>query len=64
MARNLKSVQNVDALHRKLARLEAELAAVRRIDEDLRDGESLYRRLVELSPDAVYVHDMPSASCS
>ncbi len=57
MARDPESVQNVDALQRKLARLEVELAAVRQTNEDLRDSESLDRRLVELSPDAVYVHD-------
>ena len=57
MAGNSGAAEDIDALHQRLDRLAAELAAKRRTNDALRDSESLYRRLVELSPDAVYVHD-------
>jgi PAS domain S-box-containing protein len=48
---------DVAALRARIARLEAELEEARHAVGALRHSEGLYRRLVELSPDAIYVHD-------
>jgi PAS domain S-box-containing protein len=47
----------IQTLQVRIAELEAELEAERRRGAALRRSEELYRKLIDLSPDAIYVHD-------
>jgi PAS domain S-box-containing protein len=46
-----------EALRTRVAELEAALAAERQRVATLRESESIYRKLIDTSPDAIYVHD-------
>ena len=46
----------IERLRNRIASLESQLSQVNSDHEELRDREALYRGLVELSPDAMFVH--------